>query len=510
MIRRMAFPLAAVLAAGCAVGPGYHPESVVPTATKVGAARSSDSARAFFDSLAAARAKDTLAAGPVPIPPTSVLPDSLASLAWLDIFRDSTMVGLVRTALAQNRDLRTAVGRIREFRAEVGIAKAPLFPELSANGSVSTNQVAIGSFPPTSYDAFRVTGDVAWELDFWGRARRGVEAARADLASEAAAQRAVVLSLVSDVATGYLSLLELDQERTIAERTLTSRQATLDLARQRFKQGLTSELDVRQFEAQVAVPASTLAQTERLRAEQEHQLSLLLGEAPVTIARGGTLTRAVSALAVPDSLPATLLARRPDVQQAERAFAAATARIGVAEAARLPTISISGYYGTQVPSAGDLFTSNGEIYQALAGISIPLFTGGRLVNQTAGGPGASRSGPLAVRAERARRAARGQRRADRRPHRARPGRRAADPGARAPARAAPGRAALSDGHRQLHRGARRPAQPVRRGAGVEPGAAPAALRRGTALPRPGRELADDPGLIRPRSRARAPARPPAA
>jgi len=383
MIRPLAVLLLAGLAAGCAVGPSYHPEPVVPAATKVGAARSSDSARAFFDSLSAARAHDTLAANAPPPPaPKALLPDSLASLAWLDIFRDSTMVGLVHTALVQNRDLQTAVARIREFRAEVGIAKAPLFPTLTANGSVSTNQVAIGSFPPTSYDAFRITGDVAWELDFWGRTRRGVEAARADLASQEAAQRAVVLSLVSDVATGYLSLLELDQERSIAERTLTSRQATLDLARERFRQGLTSELDVRQFEAQVAVPASTLAQTERLRAEQEHQLSLLLGEAPVTIARGGTLTQAVSALAVPDSLPATLLARRPDVQQAERAFAAATARIGVAEADRLPSISIIGSYGTQVSTAGKLFSSNGEIYQALAGISMPLFTGGQLVNET--------------------------------------------------------------------------------------------------------------------------------
>jgi len=383
MIRPLAVLLLAGLAAGCAVGPSYHPEPVVPAATRVGAARSSDSARAFFDSLAAARAHDTLAANTAP-PPASkaLLPDSLASLSWLDIFRDSTMVGLVRTALVQNRDLQTAVARIREFRAEVGIAKAPLFPTLTANGSVSTNQVAIGSFPPTSYNAFRITGDVAWELDFWGRTRRGVEAARADLASQEAAQRAVVLSLVSDVASGYLSLLELDQERSIAERTLTSRQATLELARERFRQGLTSELDVRQFEAQVAVPASTLAQTERLRAEQEHQLSLLLGEAPVTIARGGTLTQAVSALAVPDSLPATLLARRPDVQQAERAFAAATARIGVAEADRLPSISIVGSYGTQVSNAGKLFSSNGEIYQALAGISMPLFTGGQLVNET--------------------------------------------------------------------------------------------------------------------------------
>jgi multidrug efflux system outer membrane protein len=382
MIGRASTPiLLAALAAGCAVGPRYHPVQVVPATTKVGAARSSDSARAFFDSLAAARETDTVATAAPPAPKV-VLPDSLASLAWLDIFRDSTMVGLVRTALTQNRDLEVAKGRIREFRAQAGIARAPLFPSLTANGSVSTNQVAIGSFPPTSYDAFRITGDVAWELDFWGRTRRGIEAARADVAVEEAGQRAVVLSLVSDVATGYLSLLELDQERSIAERTLASRQATLALARQRFTQGLTSELDVRQFEAQVAVPAATLAQTERLRAQQEHQLSLLLGEAPGTVTRGGTLAQAANALVVPDSLPATLLARRPDVQQAERAFAAATARIGVAQAARLPTIFISGYYGSQAPAAGDLFASNSEIYQGLAGISMPLFTGGRLANQT--------------------------------------------------------------------------------------------------------------------------------
>lgn len=382
MIRTASVLALAALAAGCAAGPSYQPEQPIPPATRVGAARSSDSVATFFDSLAAARLRDTAVAGAVPaVPERTLRPDSAATLAWLDLFRDSTLVGLVRTALEQNRDLRTAVGRIHEFRAEVGVARAPLFPELSANGSVSTNQVAIGSFPPTTYDAYRLTGDVAWELDFWGKTRRGIEAARADLASEDASERAVVLSLVSDVASGYLSLLELDQERAIAERTLTSRQATLALARQRFEQGLTSELDVRQFEAQVAVPAATLAQTERLRAEQEHQLNLLLGETPTTVTRGGSLLEAVSALRVPDSIPATLLARRPDVLAAERAYAAATARIGVAQASRLPTISITGYYGTQSASAGDLFKSNTEIYQALAGVSVPLFTGGRLSNE---------------------------------------------------------------------------------------------------------------------------------
>jgi outer membrane protein, multidrug efflux system len=382
VIRHYSALLLACLAGGCAVGPSYHPEQVVPATTRVGTAASSQGTRAFFDSLAKARAADTLP-GPAGADSTRVLlPDSLTSLVWPDIFRDSTMLGLVRQALTNNRDLLTAVSRIREFRAQVGVARSPLFPSLTANGSVSTNQVAIGSFPPTSYDAFRVTGDVAWELDFWGRTRRGIQAARADLGAEEAGQRAVVLSLVSDVAGGYLQLLELDQERDLAERTLASRQATLNLARRRFQQGLTSELDVRQFEAQVAVPAATLANTERLRAEQEHGLSLLLGQAPSVIGRHGTLTEAVSALSVPDSLPVDLIMRRPDVQQAERAFAAATARIGVAQAARLPAISITGYYGTQSPRSGGLFTSNSEIYQALAGISFPLFTGGRLINET--------------------------------------------------------------------------------------------------------------------------------
>src|SRR6185503_6220459 len=164
-----------------------------------------------------------------------------------------------------------------------------------------------------------------------------------------AAQRAVVLSLVGDVATSYLQLLELDQERRIAEQTLGSRQATLQLAQRRFAQGLISELDVRQFEAQVSAPAATLAQVERLRAETSHQLDVLLGRTPVEIPRDTTnsLTLAVAALSVPDSLPGSLISRRPDVQQAERELAAATARVGVAQAARLPTITVIGSYGSQ-------------------------------------------------------------------------------------------------------------------------------------------------------------------
>jgi multidrug efflux system outer membrane protein len=371
----------AVVFAGCAVGPGFHPAPVVPATTRVGAGSPSDSARAFFDSLAAARAADSIEPPVIPLPPRAVAADSLADLAWLDILRDSTLTRLVATALRQNRDLALAEARIREYRALAGVARGPLFPSLTANGSASTNQIALGAIPPVAYKAWRVTGDVSWELDFWGRIRRGVQAAGADLSAQQAAAQAAVLSLVSDLASGYLQLLELDQEREIAERTLGTRRATLDLARQRYARGVISELDVRQFEAQVAVPAVRLAQVEQLRATQEHALSVLLGQGPTVIARGGSLAGAARAVVVPDSLPSMLLARRPDVREAEREFAAATARIGVAVAGRLPTVMIIGSYGSQAARADSLFQSQTKVYQLQAGISVPLFTGGRLVNQ---------------------------------------------------------------------------------------------------------------------------------
>src|SRR5262249_8185853 len=161
-----------------------------------------------------------------------------------DIMHDTTLERLVDVALRQNRTVQGAVARIREYRAEAASAHTQYLPNISVNGSESTNQIAFGP-QVFGYRAARLTGDMSWELDFWGRLRRGYEAASADAASQDAAERAVILSLVSDVATGYLQLLELDQERAVAERTLSSRRATLDLARQRYARGVISELDVR-------------------------------------------------------------------------------------------------------------------------------------------------------------------------------------------------------------------------------------------------------------------------
>ncbi|HEX8725916.1 MAG TPA: efflux transporter outer membrane subunit [Gemmatimonadaceae bacterium] len=382
-MRRMTVLLAAAALTGCMVGPSYHAPEPAPARATLGVPAMPDSTRAFFDSLAVARTRDSVAAAAAPLTQRLLVQDSLAGVAWLDILRDTTLVRLVNTALRQNRDVQTAVARIREYRADAGVARAPLFPTVTANGSVSSNQVALGFIPPVAYHAIRVTGDVSWELDFWGRIRHGLDAANADAAAQVAAERGTVLSLVSDVATAYLQLLELDQEHAIAQQTLASRQATLAIARERYQQGLISELDVKQFEAQVAAPAVTLAQTERERAQTEHALDVLLGEGPTPIPRGGTLADAVKALSVPDSVPATLLSRRPDIQEAERAYAAATARLGVADAARLPTVMLTGSYGSQSATPGNLFGGNTRIYQLQAGVSFPLFDAGRLSDQSA-------------------------------------------------------------------------------------------------------------------------------
>ncbi len=383
MRTRLPVAVAAALLGGCMFGPSYLASSPMPERAGIRVPAASDSTRAFFDSLAAARLRDSVAVGGAPIVERRLVADSLAGVAWLDILRDTTLARLVNTALRQNLDVQTAVARIQEYRADLGVAQFPLFPAVTLNASAASNLVALGFAPPVGYRASNVNGAVSWELDFWGRIRRGVQAANADLAAQEAAQRATVLSLVSDVATAYLQLLELDQERAIAVQTLASSQTTLELARQRYAQGVISELDVKQFEAQVAAPAVTLAQTERAIAQTEHALDVLLGEGPTPIARGGTLAAAARALIVPDSLPASLLSRRPDIAQAERQYAAAVARIGAADAARLPTVMITGAYGSQAAKPYQLFQSDTRIYALQAGVSFPLFDGGRLADQSA-------------------------------------------------------------------------------------------------------------------------------
>jgi len=367
---------------GCAVGPSTRaaqPPAPALSARDAGAA--SSPSRAFLDSLTRAREAEQPDTAASLLRPAPVALDSAGDLAWLGILKDSQLVTLVRTAVANNRDVRTATARVREYRAQLGVARADLFPQVDLNFSASTNKVAIGGFAPMQYDAVRITSDLQWELDFWGRIRRQTEAAAFDWRAQEQDRRATVLSLVSDVATAYLELLEIDQNLTTSQQTLESRQATLQLARKRFEQGVISDLDVSQFESAVAAPAAQVAEFTRQRIEKENLLSVLIGSPPRSIARGGRLAAAVSAVAVPDSLPAALIVRRPDVLRAQHDWQAATARVGAAVADRLPTFFVTAEYGTDRPDFHQLFGSSAEIYSVEGGVSVPLFHGGKLLNR---------------------------------------------------------------------------------------------------------------------------------
>jgi multidrug efflux system outer membrane protein len=372
-MRRLLAGLAAGLAAACAVGPSYHrPDLGVPDAWRPPSA-TADSLRPFYDSLRSS--------GESTLPQPTMSPDSVANLDWFDLLRDPELRKLVETALQQNRDLRVAIASIDEFRAQYGVTRGALFPQLSVNGEGGTEKIVIGSLGASKFDVISATADLQWELDFWGRLRRATEAARSDLLAREESRRAVVLTLVSDVATAYLELRELDLDLEISKRTLASNEETLRLARRRFDQGLISELDVRQFESEVANPAAKVADFERQIAQKENQLSVLVGHNPGVIPRGSELTGTLAPLAIPAGLPASLIDRRPDVRQAEQQLHAAMARIGVAQGALLPTITLTGEYGTQSQNFSNLFKGSTEVYQLFGGVSIPIFTGGQVGKQ---------------------------------------------------------------------------------------------------------------------------------
>ncbi|MFL5496283.1 MAG: efflux transporter outer membrane subunit [Gemmatimonadales bacterium] len=385
------FVLAAVLvctATGCAVGPGYRRPDLGMPAEWRRTDPTADSLRPFYDSLMANR--DTLPLNPnqaeaVPVDTSArgrvFLTDTTANLVWFDLLRDPELRKLVETALRQNRDVRVAVATIDEFRAQYGVAKGDFFPQMTLNAQGGRTKSILGNLGSSTYNQLQVTANLAWELDFWGRIRRSTEAARNDLLTQRENQRAVVLTLVGDVATAYLQLRQLDLELEISRRTLAANRETLRLARRRFDQGLISELDVRQFESEVASPAASVAQLEGQITQTENQLSFLAGRNPGSIPRGRPLTEVLGGLAVPAFLPSSLLERRPDVRQAEAQFHAATARIGVAKGDLLPKLLVTGDYGTFSQNTDNFFKKNNEIYQILGGVSMPLFTGGKVGKQ---------------------------------------------------------------------------------------------------------------------------------
>jgi multidrug efflux system outer membrane protein len=309
---------------------------------------------------------------------------SLAELKWFEVFKDEELQRLIKEALESNYDLREAVARVDAARANVGITRADQFPSIAAGTSITTvRNSAGGAFPlPRGFNQDRTFGSLAlnlvsFEADIWGRLRNSTEAARADLLATDETRKAVVTTLVSDVAGAYFNLLELDMELGIAERTLKARENSLKLIRNREQHGLATVLEVRQGEQLVRTAEQVIPNLEQHIEQTENQISLLVGRNPGPITRGGLLTEQEQPPSVPSGLPSELLDRRPDIRAAEQKLVAANALIPVARAAYYPRISLTGLLGSQSNQLSSLFSGPMGAWQFVPQVSQPIFTGGR-------------------------------------------------------------------------------------------------------------------------------------
>jgi outer membrane protein, multidrug efflux system len=318
------------------------------------------------------------------IPPDK---QSIAELKWFEVFQDEQLQELIRTALAQNYDLRDAVARVDAARANLGITQADQYPNIGIGADLtSIENSRRGQFTiPRGTSRERTFSTVflnlfTFEIDIWGRLRRATEAARADLLATDWNRKAVITTLISDVATAYFNLLELDMELAIAKNTLATREQSLRLIRMQLQGGVGTLLDVRQGEQLVYDAAQSVPDVERQIEQTENQISFLLGRNPGSISRSRLLTDQQTPPEVPAGLPSNLLERRPDIQAAEQNLIAANAIIGVAKAAYFPQITLTGEFGYQSTALSSLFSGSRRIWTFIPQVTQPIFAGGRITS----------------------------------------------------------------------------------------------------------------------------------
>jgi len=310
---------------------------------------------------------------------------SIGDLKWFDIFKDEELQKLVRTAMVRNYDLHAAVARINAARANLGLARSDQFPQFDATADItSTRSSQNGQFGAFAQGGRgRSVGSVflnllTFELDVWGRLRQQTKAARAELRASEEDRKAVLTTVVGDVATGYFSLLELDSELDIAKRTLAAREESLLLIRARQQGGLATVLEVRQAEELVYQATQTIPDTERSIEQTENQLSFILGNNPGPITRGQPLEQQQTLPIVPAGLPSSLLERRPDIRAAEENLVAQRALVSAAKKAYFPRISLTGLLGFQSDQLSNLFSGASRAWTFVPQVSQPIFTAGRL------------------------------------------------------------------------------------------------------------------------------------
>jgi len=351
LAKSLAVLTVSALLAGCKVGPNYKRPAVQTPA-------------AFRD--------------PTANPQLQAQAASLADLPWWQVFQDPQLQELIRTALQQNYDLQLAAERINAARAQVAITRSRLFPQVQGNADFNGGKE--GNFQ-TKFNFASLTVDAAFQLDFFGQLRRATEAARAQLLATEDARQTVILTLVSDVASDYFTLLQLDLQLLITHETVKTQQDSVKLTQLRVNHGVATKLDVLQAQQTLDTANAQIPDLERQIAQEENALSILLGNYPQSITRGRALVEQPLPPEVPAGLPSSLLERRPDIRQAEQVLVASNAEIGVAKAQFFPQISLTGGGGGtfgRSSAFSSLMSSQLGTWSYGAHVAQPIFTGGAL------------------------------------------------------------------------------------------------------------------------------------
>jgi outer membrane protein, multidrug efflux system len=336
---------------GCMVGPNYHRPAVqTPTA---------------FRDLSDKSQVQSAAA-------------SYADLPWWQVFQDPQLQELIRTALKQNYDLQIATERINAARAQVAVTRSSLFPQVQGNANFIGGKE--NNFQ-TKFNFLTLTADAAFQLDFFGKLRRATEAARAELLATEDARQTVILTLVSDVASDYFTLLQLDLELQITHQTVKTQEDSVKLTNFRVQHGVATKLDVLQAQQTLDTANAQIPDLERQIAQEENAISILLGNYPQAVPRGRPLVEQPLPPEVPPGMPSSLLERRPDIREAEQILVAANAEIGVAKAQFFPQIALTGSGGGafgRSSAFSSLMSTQLGIWSYGAQVSQPIFTGGAL------------------------------------------------------------------------------------------------------------------------------------
>jgi multidrug efflux system outer membrane protein len=350
----------ALALAGCSLAPGFErPALPVATAYPAAAPQSANAA--------GEKAADRMTAA--------------SAMAWHAYFLDPNLQALIQQALANNRDLRTAMLRVEEARAIYGIQRADQLPSIAATangsraripGDINTSGQSLVS---SQYQAG--AGLAAWELDFWGRVRNLKDAALENYLATDEARRAVTLSLIGQVADSYLGLRELDRRIALARQTIATREESLRIFKRRFEVGAIAKMDLVQVEVLLQQAQTLAAQLEQGRAAQAHALTLLAGSTLPSLPEQTDFSDDAIAREVRVGLPSDLLLQRPDILAAEHQLRAAQANIGAARAAFFPRITLTGSLGTASAELDGLFDSGSRAWSFLPSLSLPVFDAGR-------------------------------------------------------------------------------------------------------------------------------------